>query len=555
MHERTNPGLPPERPPATNMPASLTPVDETAPARSGLDDPRALQILSTEHWSLLAGRSLAYNEAFTRAGMFLTALSASMVAIAFVAQADRAGSAFPTFTLILLGFDLFVGLTTYLRLVETTREDLALGPGHEPDPPRLPRDGARARAVLRVERSRRPCRHPDDLRGSVPRGHDGRTAGHVRDAPRVQHQHGHDRGRGVARRGLVRRRRRGPGRRHDGPRRRDRCHRLLRAARGPPSDRHRLDVHLLVADSHPFPERRLASRQSRAARVPRVRQAGQHASAHAPSTAVVSRRRSAPSGVAARPRSSAPSARLATTDDPTTTTDESGDGSDRQAGPSARRQHDQARRDRAPDRTADRARGRAPEGRQRPGRRQPRSLVSSIRRSNAGRRASPRRRGPRRRPPSPPPRTRPRRPRGRPTGDRDRQVRVTAQVPLKPARANEPARWRRAPPRSPRRAVRRVRPRCAASRARSSAAQPRRRRVARRRRPGASTRFSVRRSPTRPEPRRAGRRRRRRLVDGSVVPGPRRARAHDTRRVEVYAPAAARLSSRMPSAMSTSAPS
>ena len=124
MHERTNPGLPPERPPATNMPTSLTPVDETAPARSGLDDPRALQILSTEHWSLLAGRSLAYNEAFTRAGMFLTALSASMVAIAFVAQADRAGSAFPTFTLILLGFDLFVGLTTYLRLVETTREDL-----------------------------------------------------------------------------------------------------------------------------------------------------------------------------------------------------------------------------------------------------------------------------------------------------------------------------------------------------------------------------------------------------------------------------------------------
>jgi hypothetical protein len=56
--------------------------------------------------------------------MFLTALSASVVAIAFVAQADRTGSALPTFTLVLLGFDLFVGLTTYLRLVETTREDL-----------------------------------------------------------------------------------------------------------------------------------------------------------------------------------------------------------------------------------------------------------------------------------------------------------------------------------------------------------------------------------------------------------------------------------------------
>jgi hypothetical protein len=124
MHERTNPGLPPERPPATTQPASLKPVDGAAPTGSALDDPRALQILSTEHWSLLAGRSLAYNEAFTRAGMFLTALSASMVAIAFVAQADRTGSAVPTFTIILLAFDLFVGLTTYFRLVETTREDL-----------------------------------------------------------------------------------------------------------------------------------------------------------------------------------------------------------------------------------------------------------------------------------------------------------------------------------------------------------------------------------------------------------------------------------------------
>jgi hypothetical protein len=123
MHEGTNPGPPPERPPAPHLPPSVEPGGGHS-SNPALNDPRALQILSTEHWSLLAGRSLAYNEAFTRAGMFLTALSASVVAIAFVAQADRTGSALPTFTLVLLGFDLFVGLTTYLRLVETTREDL-----------------------------------------------------------------------------------------------------------------------------------------------------------------------------------------------------------------------------------------------------------------------------------------------------------------------------------------------------------------------------------------------------------------------------------------------
>lgn len=123
MHERTNPGPPPERPPVAPVANS---AGATSPATSGgpLDDPRALQILSTEHWSLLATRSLSYNEAFTRAGMFLTALSASMVAIAFVAQADRSGDAVRVFALVLLAFDLFVGLTTYLRLVETTREDL-----------------------------------------------------------------------------------------------------------------------------------------------------------------------------------------------------------------------------------------------------------------------------------------------------------------------------------------------------------------------------------------------------------------------------------------------
>jgi len=40
-----------------------------------------LQILSTEHWSLLASRSLAWNESFSRAGMFLSTLSGAIVAL------------------------------------------------------------------------------------------------------------------------------------------------------------------------------------------------------------------------------------------------------------------------------------------------------------------------------------------------------------------------------------------------------------------------------------------------------------------------------------------
>jgi hypothetical protein len=44
-----------QTPPAsTQADASLTPITE-------LHDPRAIQILSTEHWSMLTARSLAYN--------------------------------------------------------------------------------------------------------------------------------------------------------------------------------------------------------------------------------------------------------------------------------------------------------------------------------------------------------------------------------------------------------------------------------------------------------------------------------------------------------------
>ena len=82
------------------QPAQPTPA--TVPV-ARLDDPRALQILSTEHWSLLSARSLAYNEAFTRGGMFLTFLSTSFVALALLAQAMSFGDGFLTVAAVVLG--------------------------------------------------------------------------------------------------------------------------------------------------------------------------------------------------------------------------------------------------------------------------------------------------------------------------------------------------------------------------------------------------------------------------------------------------------------------
>jgi hypothetical protein len=95
----------------------------TEPVTS-LDDQRALQILSTEHWSLLTSRSLAYNEAFTRGGMFLTFLSMSFVALALLAQGMSFGDQFTSIAAVVLAFDFVIGLTTYGRILGANEDDL-----------------------------------------------------------------------------------------------------------------------------------------------------------------------------------------------------------------------------------------------------------------------------------------------------------------------------------------------------------------------------------------------------------------------------------------------
>jgi hypothetical protein len=80
-------------------------------------------MLTTEHWSLLATRSMSWNEAFSRAAMFLSVLSGATVALALVAQATSFGENFSLFALLLLPVVLFLGVTTFARLVQVNRED------------------------------------------------------------------------------------------------------------------------------------------------------------------------------------------------------------------------------------------------------------------------------------------------------------------------------------------------------------------------------------------------------------------------------------------------
>src|ERR1700686_1355771 len=82
-----------------------------------------LQILATEHWSLLATRSLTYTESLGRVNMFLAILSGAVIALALVAQADHFGPVFISIAIFMLSVVLLVGVFTIARLMSLNRDD------------------------------------------------------------------------------------------------------------------------------------------------------------------------------------------------------------------------------------------------------------------------------------------------------------------------------------------------------------------------------------------------------------------------------------------------
>jgi hypothetical protein len=96
---------------------------EIPPARGEIGASARLQVLATEHWSLLATRSLTYTESLSRVTIFLAILSGALIAIALVAQADRFGPAFVSIAIPMLLVVLFAGITTIARLTALNRDD------------------------------------------------------------------------------------------------------------------------------------------------------------------------------------------------------------------------------------------------------------------------------------------------------------------------------------------------------------------------------------------------------------------------------------------------
>jgi hypothetical protein len=114
-----------ERPSGVGQGPEPLPTSAAAAAQSEVEPSVAvrLQILSTEHWSLLGSRSLAWNESFSRAAMFLSTVTGAIVALALVAQASEFGQGFRLFALVILPVVLFIGVGTVLRIGESNYHD------------------------------------------------------------------------------------------------------------------------------------------------------------------------------------------------------------------------------------------------------------------------------------------------------------------------------------------------------------------------------------------------------------------------------------------------
>src|SRR4051794_1127548 len=85
----------------------------------------AATFATTEHFNLQTARAATVSEANGRASIYLAALSSNLIALAFIGQMSRLGTAFYAFALILLPVLAFVGAVTFVRLVQSSNEEIA----------------------------------------------------------------------------------------------------------------------------------------------------------------------------------------------------------------------------------------------------------------------------------------------------------------------------------------------------------------------------------------------------------------------------------------------
>jgi hypothetical protein len=85
---------------------------------------RNLLIMTTEHFTLQGARGMTVSEANSRVSSYLVSVSSTLIALAFVGNISRLGSAFFVFALVLFPSVFLLGLFTFERALQAGLEDL-----------------------------------------------------------------------------------------------------------------------------------------------------------------------------------------------------------------------------------------------------------------------------------------------------------------------------------------------------------------------------------------------------------------------------------------------
>jgi hypothetical protein len=86
------------------------------------DSGAVLTALTTEHFTLQGARSTARAEAASRSMVYLASVSSSLVALGFIGNVTKVGHVFRLFALAVLPPLFFLGLITFIRLVDLAVE-------------------------------------------------------------------------------------------------------------------------------------------------------------------------------------------------------------------------------------------------------------------------------------------------------------------------------------------------------------------------------------------------------------------------------------------------
>ena len=88
-----------------------------------------LLCLTTEHSALQSARSTTVSETNGRISLFLGSVSSTLIALGFLGQGATQTTAFFLFGAVLFPALFFVGLATFIRVLQATREDLLYARG------------------------------------------------------------------------------------------------------------------------------------------------------------------------------------------------------------------------------------------------------------------------------------------------------------------------------------------------------------------------------------------------------------------------------------------